>query len=171
MIITPASGFVDHTAAFMMGVIGTPVVYLGVQVPQPRLRRAVGGCALSQLQRRGATVPSLHPPPPGGVGGSRTRRVWGTMHNSAYLTCMCITCLVWIYCCTCPRVRRSGLAATARSTRCDFDSAAEQDAARPQAQVKHRPGCSSTRDSHTHTSALLISEKGRCSAEGILYGI
>ena len=68
VIITPASGFVDHTAAFMMGVIGTPVVYLGVQVPQPRLRRAVGGCALSQLQRRGATVPSLHPPPRWGWG-------------------------------------------------------------------------------------------------------
>ena len=32
VIITPASGFVDYTAAFVMGVIGTPIVYFGVQV-------------------------------------------------------------------------------------------------------------------------------------------
>ena len=31
VIITPASGFVDHTAAFVMAVVGTPIVYFGLQ--------------------------------------------------------------------------------------------------------------------------------------------
>jgi ammonia channel protein AmtB len=32
VVITPASGYVDQTAAFAMGVAATPVVYWGVQV-------------------------------------------------------------------------------------------------------------------------------------------
>ena len=31
VLITPASGYVDQTAAFVMGLIGTPIVYLGLQ--------------------------------------------------------------------------------------------------------------------------------------------
>ncbi len=32
VLITPAAGFVDQTAAFAMGVMGTPVVYTGIQL-------------------------------------------------------------------------------------------------------------------------------------------
>jgi ammonia channel protein AmtB len=40
VVITPASGFVDQTAAFVMGAIATPVVYLGLQVCACRRNRA-----------------------------------------------------------------------------------------------------------------------------------
>jgi Amt family ammonium transporter len=32
VLITPAAGFVDQTAAFAMGLLGTPIVYLGIQL-------------------------------------------------------------------------------------------------------------------------------------------
>ncbi len=32
VLITPAAGFVDQTAAFAMGLLGTPVVYTGIQL-------------------------------------------------------------------------------------------------------------------------------------------
>jgi ammonia channel protein AmtB len=32
VLITPASGYVDQTAAFCMGMIGTPAVYFGMKL-------------------------------------------------------------------------------------------------------------------------------------------
>ena len=32
VLITPASGYVDQTAAFFMAVIGVPIVYFGIQI-------------------------------------------------------------------------------------------------------------------------------------------
>ena len=34
VVITPASGYVDHTGAFMMALISTPVVYFGLQLKE-----------------------------------------------------------------------------------------------------------------------------------------
>ncbi len=45
VLITPASGFVDQTGAFCMGLIGTPFIYFGLQVSSHSLL----GCASSRF--------------------------------------------------------------------------------------------------------------------------
>jgi ammonia channel protein AmtB len=32
VVVTPGAGFVDQTGAFMMGFIGAPIIYWGIQV-------------------------------------------------------------------------------------------------------------------------------------------